>query len=74
MIFLNLQEADTGRGLGGYPVAELPRAGGTFAIPNGNGFTPYEVLEVFTTPAPNRLTGADYWARLRRKPDRSVGL
>ena len=64
---LYLQEADTGIGLGGYPVAELPRAGGTFAIPNGNGFTPYEILEVFTTPPTNRFTGPDYWARCRRK-------
>lgn len=74
MTFLNLLDGDTGVGLGGFEVAELPRVGGNFAIPNGNGFTPYEVLDVFTTPAPNRFTNPDHWAKLRRKPDRSTGL
>jgi hypothetical protein len=67
MIFLNLQDADTGYGLGSHRVANLPEAGGTFALPTGNGFIAFDVVEVFTKAGPNQFAGPDHWARLRKK-------
>lgn len=69
MITLNLQDVDSGIGLGSQQVSELPNVGGTVTILNGTTLVPFEVLSIGPEYAKPQGTfpSVAHWAICRRK-------